>query len=387
MRILIGMPDPGSLGGPAATEPAFADALRAMGHEVEEEVYVHGDSLAGTNLPARVKRVTRNALRLRRRLRAEQFDIVHLNTAFDRKAVLRDAFTLSLLNPFMREARIFLKLHGSEARLLDSGNAALRRIGRFVLERADAIGVCSTQEQASFARREVDPRKLFVVKYAVAEAGAAANTTTNAQLYADDLAARLGVESGVPLLLFISRFIPAKGLLETIRACRIVKDTGRAFALCCVGDGAERAAAEAEASALGLLAQTRFTGYIPEAEAARFYRGSTMLVFPTYHDEGFPLVVLKSVAAGLPIITTPLRGAADHLREPDNCLWVEPRDPAQLAARIIRLLDEADLRERMRRNNLELARTFTPERVAAEYVRIYREMIDRARQTKGRPEL
>jgi glycosyltransferase involved in cell wall biosynthesis len=141
--------------------------------------------------------------------------------------------------------------------------------------------------------------------------------------------------------------------------------------LLCLGDGEARTVAEAEAARLQLQARARFFGYVPEAETPEFYAGSTMLVFPTYHYEGFPMVIFKSVAAGLPVITTRIRAAADYLREPDNCLWVEPKNPRMLAEKIAQLLDRPDERAAMSRRNLELARQFTAASVAPEYLEIY----------------
>ena len=48
MRVLLGMPDRKSLGGPVACEPPFVEGLRRAGVEVAEETYVYGESLSGT---------------------------------------------------------------------------------------------------------------------------------------------------------------------------------------------------------------------------------------------------------------------------------------------------------------------------------------------------
>ena len=364
MRLLMGMPDRGSLGGPAACEPPFVAALRALGAEVAEETYVYGEQRSGrTTFRRRVARVLMTARLLRRRLRREPFDIVHLNTSFDTMALLRDAATIRLLRP--TRAKIFLKFHGSDAALFETNNPALRALVRFVLESADGIGLLSSEERENFTRAGVDRRKLFVVKNAVV-AGAEADRGAGA-----NLRAKLGVDAETPLLLFIARFIPAKGLTDVLRACAILRDEGRAFCLLCLGDGEARAAAEAEAARLRLDERVRFFGYVPEAETPEFYAGSTMLLFPTYHYEGFPMVIFKSIAAGLPVITTRIRAAADYLREPDHCLWVEPKNPRMLAEKIARLLGETNARAAMRRHNLELARQFTAASVAPEYLEIY----------------
>jgi glycosyltransferase involved in cell wall biosynthesis len=261
-----------------------------------------------------------------------------------------------------------LKFHGSDAALFETTNPALRALVRFVLARADGIGLLSSEERENFTRAGVDGRKLFVVKNVVEGADADPRAREN-------LRAKLGVDASKPLLLFIARFIPAKGLTDVIRACAILRDEGRAFELLCLGDGEARAEAEAETERLRLQERTRFFGYVPEAETAEFYAGSTMLLFPTYHYEGFPMVIFKSLAAGLPVITTRIRAAADYLREPENCLWVEAKNPPSLAEKIARLLDRTDERAAMRAHNVELARRFTAPFVAPEYLEIYNRLV------------
>ncbi|HEV7906009.1 MAG TPA: glycosyltransferase family 4 protein [Pyrinomonadaceae bacterium] len=391
VRVLMGMPDRESLGGPAACEPPFVAELQRLGAEVVEETYVYGERLGGTTLRQRILRVLSTARRLRRRLRREgDFDIVHLNSSFDTMALMRDAATLRLLRP--TRAKIFIKFHGSDAALFAPHASAFRRaLVRFVLKHADGIGLLSSEERENFARAGVDRRKLFVVKNVVTGAeedegesarlthGASSTQSVSAPETADSasLRAKLNVAGeATPLLLFIARFIPAKGLSDVIDACAILRDAGREFELLCLGDGEARAAAEAQAARLNLTGRVRFFGYVPEAETGEFYAGGTMLVFPTYHYEGFPMVIFKSIAAGLPVITTRIRAAADYLREPQNCLWVAPQNPQMLAEKIIQLLDRTDTRASMRRNNLELARQFTARVVAPEYLEIYNQLVE-----------
>jgi glycosyltransferase involved in cell wall biosynthesis len=406
LRVLIGMPDAESLGGPAACEPPFVAELRRQGVDVEEETYVYGDRPGGTPAAERVRRVVGASRRLRARLGAGGFDLLHLNTSFDTKALVRDLFTVTLLP--RRAAKIFLKFHGSDAALLNTTNPLLRRAGRALLARADAVGVLSTEERDNFAAAGVPREKLFVVKNVVERADLTPREVGQGGVADDEagvasgpggfmpeadggegegagrvqtLNARLGVAEGVPVLLFIARLIPAKGLLDVIRACALLRERGQEFALACVGDGPARAEAEREAERLGLGGRVRFCGLVPERETAEFYRASTMLVFPTYHYEGFPMVVFYSLLAGLPVVTTRIRAAADYLTEPDNCHWVEPRDPSMLAEKIGLLLENTDARARMRSNNLRLAREFAAPAVTGEYVEVYRRVAGPKRST------
>ena len=358
MRILVGMPEQGSQGGPAACEPPFIDELRRLGHEVEEEIYAYAQTRSSPL--TRVARVRQTARRLRERVCSEKFDLVHINTSFDTKALLRDAVVVSCLPK--TGPKIFLKFHGSDAELLKTNNPLLRSLGRYLLGRSDGIGVLSSEERANFLAAGVPEQKVFVVKNVVA---------SRAPTPRPDFRAKLNLPEQIPLLLFIGRFIEAKGLQDVVQAGKLLRDRDQEFILLCVGDGPDRARVEHEVKLLGLGSQVRFFGYVTEEEAAEFYANSTMLVFPTYHYEGFPMVIFNAAAAGLPIITTRIRAAADYLTEPQNCLWVEPRSPEQLAAAIATLIAPSAEHQQMSANNRLLAARFSAEIVTREYLEGY----------------
>jgi glycosyltransferase involved in cell wall biosynthesis len=362
----MGMPERGAAGGPAACEPPFIKALRSSGHIVDEETYVFADPAGGARLAGRANRVLGTARRLRGRLNAERFDVLHLNTSYDLKAVLRDVFTAGLLSS--NRTKLFLKFHGSDAALLQSQNPLIRKLSQRLLRRADGIGVLSEEEKLNFLGAGVDPKKIFLVKNAVA-----APALTDG----DDVAQGRIPSGATPLLLYIARFIPAKGLTDVVRATAILRDRGYSFTLYCVGDGPARAEAESLTDQLELRDRVHFTGYVSEQEASVFYGKCSVLVFPTYHFEGFPMVIFNAVAAGKPIITTRIRAAADYLSESENCLWVEPRNPPMLAEKIATLLDDKDLATRISINNRELAKRFAAGVVAAEYAEVYGKLISR----------
>jgi glycosyltransferase involved in cell wall biosynthesis len=366
MRLLMGMPDPASLGGPAACEPPFVAQLRRQGLSIEEEIYVYGEKLSRTTLIHRITRVLKTALRLKDKLKSGSFDLLHLNSAFDVRAILRDWVILAIVA--RSKTRIFIKFHGSDADLLSTRNPFLRFFVRRLRIRADGVGLLSTEEKQNFIRAGWDKKKLFVVANVV---------ECNIPARDRDFNSRYGFPAGLPTLLFIARFIPAKGLLDVVRACGLLRNEGVELALLCVGDGPERAAVESETDRLGLREHVRFLGFISEDKTAEFYANSTMLVFPSYHYEGFPMTVFYAVAAGLPIITTRIRAMTDHLEEPKNCLWVEARNPAMLATKIAFLLNNSETREAMCEANKQLARKFKAEEVSREYLEAYRAVINR----------
>ncbi|HUK62583.1 MAG TPA: glycosyltransferase, partial [Dongiaceae bacterium] len=142
----------------------------------------------------------------------------------------------------------------------------------------------------------------------------------------------------------------------------------------------QRAEAEALARQLGLESAVKFTGQVSESATTEYYLNSFALVIPTSHPEGFSMTIFQSVAAGLPVLTTRIRAAADYLSEPDNVLWVAPHEPERLAERLSWLIDHGEVAAAMSRNNQLRARDFDAERLVEEFVPLYRAIVS----TNGR---
>lgn len=291
--------------------------------------------------------------------------VVHLNTSLDRRAVIRDlafASVTRILGP-----KLFIMWHGSEVELLSTRRFPWRLLVGSLLRRIDGIGLLSKEEEEALANHRNSPRR-YVVRNGL---------DLHSYAVKRDVRRHWGIPEERRVLLFISRLIPAKGLLDVLRAMPAVVEQHRAH-LIVVGDGPQRDAAQALANELGLAANVHFAGLVPEAEALNYYCGSDILVFPTYHPEGFPMTIFQSVAAGMGVVTTRIRAAADYLREPENCLFVPPRDPEALGAALDRLLTDSGLLEGMRARNRELARRFDRRVIAGEFAAIYIELAVRA---------
>jgi glycosyltransferase involved in cell wall biosynthesis len=364
LKILIGMPAPDSWGGPASSEPPFTAALRALGVNVTEEVYVYGDKEKPTAPKERVRRVLKTAFRFRRVLRRERFDIVHLNTAFDLKTILRDAFSLFVMNP--KKTRIFLKLHGSEAQDFVQTNFFVRLLIRYIGRRADGFGIHTTDELKNFEALGFDKNKFFFVKNAVTIHERLPDGFARAQKRSDETFE----------LLYTGRFVPKKCLIETIEACRILREKGCRFVLYCVGDGPERLPAERLVEKYALKENVVFTGYVAEEKANEHFFKRDVLIFPTLYGEGFPNVFFKAVAVGMPIVATPFRAARDFLAEGENYLACTA-EPESIAEKIFELIENGKLRAAMSENNLKFGRRLLPENAAREFLEIYREILNK----------
>ena len=251
------MPAKDSWGGPIASEPPFVEALRELDADIAEEEYVFGDRARPTAFHKRIYRVWTTAIHFRRLLAKNEFDLVHLNTAFDLRTILRDSFSIFLMRP--GKTKVFLKIHGSEAEKYEYANFLIKSLIAYLRRHVDGLGVHTREECNAFIKLGFPEAKIFFVK----------NAVTFAEHLTASFTRRAKTRSDRWDLLFVSRFIPAKGLMETIRACSLLRQEGIDFRLYCVGDGEIRQEAENEARALGLSDTVDFTGYIPEAEIGR----------------------------------------------------------------------------------------------------------------------
>ena len=363
MKILFGMPSADSWGGPAACEPPFVEAIENLGVDIATEEYVYGDRDKTTPLLTRIVRVIKTAMRFRQRLARERFDLIHLNTAFDRNTVLRDSLSLFLMG--RKRPKVFLKIHGSGAHLIPTNSYLFKRLIKFLDARVAGYGIFTREELDTFTPHGLDPAKFYFVKNAVSPRKAAPFARSKGKEPGDNFE-----------LLFVSRFVATKGLLETVNAVHRLRANGVNFTLTCIGDGPIKDEAQKLVRDLGMTDIVSFTGYITEDEVDGHLKRADIFVFPTRHNEGFPIALFKAALAGLPIVTTSVRAAAEYFEDRKNCLFCST-DPEDIANKINELINDRAMREQMSAENQEFGKMLAPESVANEYFTIYETILNK----------
>ena len=129
----------------------------------------------------------------------------------------------------------------------------------------------------------------------------------------------------------------------------------------------------------GLGDLTVLTGYVKEADLPALYTGALCFVYPSYF-EGFGLPPLEAMQCGAPVIA----GNRTSLPEvvEDAGLLVDPFDKDALAKALARMIDDANLRARLRVKGLARARHFSWRETARLTLQAYNQVAGRKDERK-----
>lgn len=222
---------------------------------------------------------------------------------------------------------------GSDVLLLTRDPARKRCIEQ-VLRQADAVVAVSEDLARHVASLGVDPGKIHTMLRGVDTSRFSPGDAREARL-------RLGLPTEGPMMLWVGRMVPVKGLEVLIEACRALRPRHPDLRLYLVGDGALRASIQAAITAAGLDEMVRLVGLVPHEALADWFRAADLTVLPSL-SEGIPNVLRESLACGTPFVASQVGGIPELARNGAGWL-VPPGDPAALAATIDRVLTDSRL--------------------------------------------
>ncbi len=171
-------------------------------------------------------------------------------------------------------------------------------------------------------------------------------------------------QDGTRNILFVGRFEPRKGVLDLLKAYRILRKTGCECRLLLVGGGPQEREARRYV-ATRRLKGVEFLGRVSDDEKAQLFRTCDVYVAPATGRESFGIVLLEAMAAGAPIVASDIHGYKGVVRRGREALLVEPGEPKEIAAAIARLLRDRELSESMAAAGLLRAEEFSWPRVTA----------------------
>ena len=214
---------------------------------------------------------------------------------------------------------------------------------------------------AEFAQRDlVAPDKVTIIR------GSGVNLTR--------FRPRPGPVDGAPspMVLFASRFLREKGLIEFVEAARMLKSKGieANFALAGKPDpGNPSSISDQEIESWTREGIVDVLGHLDNIE--ELLHLSTLVVLPSYR-EGTPRILLEAAAVGKPIVATDVPGCREIVKDGVNGLLVPAKDAGALADAMEKLLKNPDMREDFRRNAKAVVADFEETKVIQATIEVYR---------------
>lgn len=280
--------------------------------------------------------------------------IVHIHTAagrsFDKHAYY--AWLARLMG-----RKVILHSHASRVKVWYEGLSERhqRRVRR-MLSKLDRLIVLSSSWRDFFVSIGMSPEKVDIVN----------NITEPAGL---EKAAR---EPGEPVqLLFLGEIGPRKGVFDLLQAMALLQGAAPGKARLEIGGNKNEAALEEAIRTQGLVDCVHFNGFVTGELKTELLSRADVFVLPSYH-EGLPVSILEAMSYGCAIISTPVGGIPEVVRE--NGILVRPGDVEGIAAAIARCEDESVCR-RMGLSSLEIVKDYYPEAVMAHLKQIYESLL------------
>jgi len=242
--------------------------------------------------------------------------LVHINTSLNPRAYWRDLAYLAVAK--MLGARVVYQVHGGELpRRFFAGSRALTAFLRRTLLIPDLVVVLAQVELAAY--RDFVPGQQVVA------------IPNGIDCRAFSVVPTVRSQSEQPLrLVYIGRVAREKGLYETLQGMRLAHELGVDARLVIAGNGAEETRLRRYAQALGVAPRVCFVGSVFGADKVKLLAGADVMILPSY-SEGLPYALLEGMAAGIPVIATPVGAIPDVVSDGIHGFLVPPRDGKAIA--------------------------------------------------------
>lgn len=178
-----------------------------------------------------------------------------------------------------------------------------------------------------------------------------------------------------------SKFFLFVGVLRYYKGLHILLDAIAAldYPVVIVGAGPVEAELKAHAARLGLH-QVLFLGFLDEADKVALLTLCYAMVFPSHlRSEAFGISLLEGAMYGKPLISSEIGTGTSYINiDGETGLVVPPSDPAAFGAAMVALWNDPQRAQAMGRRAAERFHTlFTAERMAGNYMALYRELLAR----------
>ena len=285
-----------------------------------------------------VKKLVKFVIEIKRK----KIQIVHLNSGLTQYSLFREGI-FSIVAKILGCNTIFF-IHGWKEKEFEKiiNNSLKTKLTLILFKKQDAIAVLARQFKEKIVDLGVDSKNIFV----------SSTMVESKKYYQEDKDFEFSFK-----ILFCAGMHRKKGPYEVLDAAPFVVEKYPDTKFIFMGEGVELENLKNFCSEMELNSNVKFIGYKEGEEKIIIFKKSHIFVYPSY-TEGFPLVILEAMAAGMPLVTTPVGGLADAVENGKQGLVIEsmPPKPEEIAEKIIKLIENPELMIEMSKNNLREAK-------------------------------
>ena len=183
---------------------------------------------------------------------------------------------------------------------------------------------------------------------------------------------RYGLKQDDIVLATVGRLVSRKALDRLLTILGRMQNTK--VHLFIVGSGPQMQPLQQLTQQLGLQQQVHLLGQVDEQEKLSVLRMADIYVSTSQH-EGFGIVYLEAMDAGLPVVCYDYGGQTDFLQSGTTGFLISLNDEAAFLRACEQLINDADMREQMARYNKQLVERYYIDNCAQQYERLYEKVI------------
>lgn len=319
-------------------------------------IYISTSS--GKNMFIKIDSLFISIFKLLYNLTFKKIDIIHIHSGSWRSFYRKIVYVF--ISKLYRK-KIILHIHGGEFNLFYDRSSINKYLITTTLNTVDMIIIISSRLSSDIKEKTKNKNikilfnSINTLKFSSQSNNIRKSKATNNVIYLSKLSSKKGIFdllSAIPLVInkrSSAKFIICgNGMLDECRRICEEKDISHSVEIC---------------------------GWVSGQEKIKLICNADVFVLPSY-CECFPVAIIEAMAAGLPIISTCVGGIPDIIKDGLNGYLIQPGDIESLANKILILLENRQLRNKMGELNVKKAKDmFDVNVIAKRLCSLYRELL------------
>lgn len=286
-------------------------------------------------------------------IKNSKIEIVHIHGAAKGSIVRK--FIIFFISKYVFNKRVIYHSHGSELMIFyNKTNILLKNLMVFFFNKVDLI-VCLSEKWKSFFLKEFNPNDILVLE----------NIVEKPDKYVFQSEIKLPLK-----FLFLGLIGERKGIFDLLEAIKNRKDYFDNKIELLIGGNGQIDRLKKYVNEYGLESIVKYQGWVIGEKKKELLKSCNLYILPSY-NEGLPLSILEAMTYSLPIISTPVGGISEIVKENYNGFLINPGDIKTLEKTIMWFLNNVSSIESMGAHSFELVEPYLAHNVIPKLNLIY----------------